>query len=181
MGNEGIPWLALTTLADWQRLPRLQFQYPVLRLGLVNRVQLAQLYREGRGDASAMEEMEVSQQWQELFNVALRYGASNIHLAPGQRPDQLLWRLRIDGELQTLLELSSLLSSQLLPHLKLQAVLDIAVRRRPQDGYLGQRTPDGQPYDLRLSSLPTEQGEKLVLRLLESGYLRLDLAPFGFY
>ena len=139
-------------------------------------MQLAQLYREGCGDAPAREEMEVSQQWQELFNVALRYGASNIHLAPGQQPDQLLWRLRIDGELQTLLELSSLLSSQLLPHLKLQAGLDIAVRRRPQDGYLQQRTPDGQPYDLRLSSLPTEQGEKLVLRLLESGDLRLDLA-----
>ena len=112
--------------------------------------------------------------------MALRYGASNIHLAPGQQPDQLLWRLRIDGELQTLLELSSLLSSQLLPHLKLQAVLDIAVRRRPQDGYLQQRTPDGQPYDLRLSSLPTEQGEKLVLRLLDSGHLWLNLAPLGF-
>ena len=39
-----------------------------------------QLYREGRGDASAMEEVEVSRQWQELFNVALRYGASNIRL-----------------------------------------------------------------------------------------------------
>ena len=121
-------------------LPRLQFQYPCLSLGLVNRVRLAQLYREGRGDAPAMEEVEVSQQWQELFNVALRYGASDIHLEPGQQPDQLLGRLRIDGELQTLPELSSLLSSQLLPHLKLQAGLDIAVRRRPQDGYLQQRT-----------------------------------------
>ena len=181
MGNEGIHWLALTALAGWQRLPRLQFQYPVLRLGLVNHGRLARLYREGRGDAPAMEEVEVSQQWQELFNVALRYGASNIRLAPGQQPDQLLWRLRIDGELQALPELSSLLSSQLLPHLKLQAGLDIAVRRRPQDGYLQQRTPDGQPYDLRLSSLPTEQGEKLVLRLLESGDLRLDLAQLGFY
>ena len=90
--------------------------------------------------------------------MALRYGASDIHLEPGQQPDQLLGRLRIDGELQTLPELSSLLSSQLLPHLKLQAGLDIAVRRRPQDGYLQQRTPDGQLYDLRLSSLPTEQG-----------------------
>ena len=181
VGNEGIPWLALTALADWRRLPRLQFQYPGLRLGLVNRVRLAQLYREGRGDAPTMEEVEVSQQWQELFNVALRYGASDIHLEPGQQPDQLLGRLRIDGELQTLPELSSLLSSQLLPHLKLQAGLDIAVRRRPQDGYLQQRTPDGQLYDLRLSSLPTEQGEKLVLRLLESGDLRLDLAQLGFY
>ena len=64
VGNEGIPWLALTALANWRRLPRLQFQYPGLRLGLVNRVRLAQLYREGRGDAPAMEEMEVSQQWQ---------------------------------------------------------------------------------------------------------------------
>ena len=90
MGNEGIPWLALTALADWRRLPRLQFQYPGLRLGLVNRVQLAQLYREGRGDAPTMEEMEVSQQWQELSNVALSYGSSNIHLAPGQQQDQLL-------------------------------------------------------------------------------------------
>ena len=80
MGNEGIPWLALTALADWRRLPRLQFQYSGLRLGLVNRVRLAQLYREGRGDASAMEEVEISRQWQELFNVALRYGASNIRL-----------------------------------------------------------------------------------------------------
>ena len=84
VGNEGIPWLALTALADWRRLPRLQFQYPGLRLGLVNRVRLAQLYREGRGDAPTMEEVEVSQQWQELFNVALRYGASDIHLEPGQ-------------------------------------------------------------------------------------------------
>ena len=46
----------------------------------MNRVRLAQLYREGRGDAYAMEEVEVSRQWQELFNVALRYGASNIRL-----------------------------------------------------------------------------------------------------
>ena len=46
----------------------------------MNRVRLAQLYREGRGDTSATEEVEVSRQWQELFNVALRYGASNIRL-----------------------------------------------------------------------------------------------------
>ena len=97
----------------------------------MNRVQLAQLYREGRGDASAMEEVEVSRQWQELFNVGLRCSASNIHLQPGQQPDQLLERLCIDGELQTLPEFSSLLSSQLLPHLKLKAGLVIAVRGGP--------------------------------------------------
>ena len=50
-------------------------------------MRLGQLYREGRGDASAMEEVEVSQQWQELFNVTLRYGASDIHLEPSQQLD----------------------------------------------------------------------------------------------
>ena len=80
--------------------------------------------------------------------MGLRCSASNIHLQPGQQPDQLLERLCIDGELQTLPEFSSLLSSQLLPHLKLKAGLDIAVRGRSQDGYLRQRTPDSQLYGL---------------------------------
>ena len=50
-------------------------------------MRLGQLYREGRGDASAMEEVEVSQQWQDLFDAALRYGASDIHLEPIQQLD----------------------------------------------------------------------------------------------
>ena len=58
----------------------------------------------------------------------------------------------------TLLELSSLLPSQLLPYLKLKAELDIAVRGRPQDGYLQQRTPDSQLYGLWLSSMLIDQG-----------------------
>mgnify|MGYP004406144915 CR=1 FL=1 len=63
----------------------------------MNRVRLAQLYREGRGDASAMEEVKVSRQWQELFNVALRYGGPTFicNLVSSQIN---CWGLCIDDE-----------------------------------------------------------------------------------
>ena len=81
-------------------------------------MRLAQLYREGRGDAYAMEEVEVSRQWQELFNVALCYGASNIRLQLGHQPDQLLGRLCIDGGDTTRTQFSALQSVATTPEAK---------------------------------------------------------------
>ena len=180
-GTLGEPWLALTLVADWHRLAHWQFRHPGLQLGLVSQARLALLFRERQGETLNPVDVEVSQQWQELLREALRRGASDIHLEPDTTLEQLQGRLRVEGGLQSLPNLSLPLSTQLVPHLKLRAGLDIAVRRRPQDGYLQQRTPDGRLLDLRLSCLPTEQGEKLVLRLLDPTLIRWDLPQLGFY
>jgi type II secretory ATPase GspE/PulE/Tfp pilus assembly ATPase PilB-like protein/DNA-binding NarL/FixJ family response regulator len=95
---------------------------------------------------------------------AIRLGASDIHIQP--RTKSVVVRFRIDGVLHDKIQIPHSLHQSLVSRLKIMAELDIAERRRPQDGRLTVKTPL-RVIDLRLSSLPTINGEKIVMRLLD--------------
>jgi type IV pilus assembly protein PilB len=103
---------------------------------------------------------------------ALVSGASDIHVEPQE--DGLHVRLRQDGVLQTMEKLPRTLVPAVTSRLKIMADLDIAERRMPQDGRI-RRSFRGRTMDFRVSTLPSRHGEKVVLRLLDSGATMLGL------
>jgi type IV pilus assembly protein PilB len=103
---------------------------------------------------------------------ALERSASDIHLEP--QDDGLVIRLRQDGVLEQLDKLPKNLTPAVTSRLKIMADLDIAERRLPQDGRIRRRY-QGKLFDLRVSTLPTRYGEKVCMRLLDSGATQLGL------
>jgi type IV pilus assembly protein PilB len=103
---------------------------------------------------------------------ALQRSASDIHLEP--QDDGLVIRLRQDGVLEQLDKLPKNLTPAVTSRLKIMADLDIAERRLPQDGRIRRRY-QGKLFDLRVSTLPTRYGEKVCMRLLDSGTTHLGL------
>ena len=113
----------------------------------------------------------------QVITCAIRQRASDIHIEPYER--QLRVRFRIDGVLQNRDELDISKKQALISRLKIMADLDIAEKRRPQDGRI--RVEDGQrTIDIRVSTLPTDFGEKVVLRILDKEVLQLELGRLGF-
>jgi type II secretory ATPase GspE/PulE/Tfp pilus assembly ATPase PilB-like protein/CheY-like chemotaxis protein len=108
---------------------------------------------------------------------AIRLGASDIHIQP--RTKNIMVRLRIDGVLQDKIQIPHSLHSPLVSRLKIMAELDISERRRPQDGRLTVKSPL-RVVDLRISTLPTINGEKVVMRILDRNSAVLSLAGLGF-
>ena len=94
----------------------------------------------------------------------LRLGASDIHIQP--RTNVVVVRYRIDGVLQDKIRIPSTLQMSIVSRIKVMSELDITERRRPQDGRLTVKTPM-KIVDLRLSTLPTLNGEKVVMRVLD--------------
>ena len=111
-----------------------------------------------------------------LFGLAVRRRASDIHLEPQKRG--LTIRLRIDGLLQNIPSPAHDIAHRLCARIKVMAAMDIAERRLPQDCRFTANC-GGQPLDLRVSSLPTLWGEKLVLRLVPNDTSILALADLG--
>ncbi len=107
-----------------------------------------------------------------LLMEALSRGASDIHVEPQE--EALLVRLRLDGVLEELETLPKTLTPAVTSRLKIMAELDIAERRLPQDGRI-RRSWQGKVFDLRVSTLPTRYGEKVCMRLLDSGATHLGL------
>ena len=103
---------------------------------------------------------------------ALSRGASDIHIEP--QDDGLLVRFRQDGVLEAIDKLPKQLTPAVTSRLKIMADLDIAERRLPQDGRIRRRWR-GRQFDLRVSTLPTRYGEKVCMRLLDSGSTHLGL------
>ncbi|MFN2362069.1 MAG: ATPase, T2SS/T4P/T4SS family [Marinobacter sp.] len=95
---------------------------------------------------------------------ALRLGASDIHVHP--RTKSLVVRYRIDGVLQDKIHIPTNLLMSVVSRIKVMAELDITERRKPQDGRITVKTPM-KIVDLRISTLPTINGEKVVMRVLE--------------
>lgn len=100
-----------------------------------------------------------------LLQYAIDQRASDIHLEPRRAQGQL--RYRIDGLLHTVYAFPAGVTLALVSRLKHLGRLDVAEKRRPQDGRLQSRLPGGGEVELRLSTLPTPFGEKLVLRLFD--------------
>lgn len=108
---------------------------------------------------------------------AIKMRASDIHIEPYEKGVAV--RYRIDGVLQTVLNLPLQIKSALTTRFKIMSHLDISERRLPQDGRIKAKIADKE-VDFRVSSLPIIHGEKIVLRILEKGSLQLDLTKLGF-
>ena len=104
-------------------------------------------------------------------------GASDIHFEPQAK--ELVIRFRIDGVLHEVMAVPRRLQSGVLSRLKIMSDLDIAERRVPQDGRIG-LVVGGKPIDMRVATLPTVYGEKVVMRLLDKSNVMLDLEDLGF-
>lgn len=102
--------------------------------------------------------------------------ASDVHVEPVGAC--LRVRARVDGVLRELLELPEHAAAAVVSRIKIMAGLDIAVKRRPQDGRCGVRV-EGRELGLRVSTLPSTGGEKVVLRLLDSGNAGMSLDNLG--
>ncbi len=111
-----------------------------------------------------------------ILQEAIKTRASDIHIEPYE--NRLAVRFRIDGALRDMLSLSSRLSSTLVSRVKVMAQLDIAKKRIPQDGRfslnLGQRA-----VDVRVSTLPSQYGERVVMRILEKTSSLMNLSDLG--
>ena len=112
-----------------------------------------------------------------LVSDAVRKGASDIHIEPYEK--SLRVRFRIDGTLYEMMSPPFRMKAAITSRLKIMAELDIAERRVPQDGRIKLRLL-GRTIDLRVSSLPTIFGEKVVMRILDKGNLNIDLSKLGF-
>jgi len=108
-----------------------------------------------------------------LLSDAAAAGASDVHIEPQE--GHLLVRRRIDGLLEDVMRIQRDMQNAVISRLKIIAGMDIAERRKPQDGRSTLRLQDRR-IDLRLSSLPTQFGEKIVVRLLDTERRQLDLA-----
>ncbi|WP_294258274.1 ATPase, T2SS/T4P/T4SS family [uncultured Sphingomonas sp.] len=111
-----------------------------------------------------------------LLLEAVKEGASDVHVETQEK--RLVVRFRIDGVLRDMIEPPRALAPLLVSRIKVMAKLDIAERRVPQDGRVTLRI-GGHDVDARVSTIPTQHGERVVLRLLEKGSLKLDLSGLG--
>ena len=111
-----------------------------------------------------------------LLTQAVRDNASDIHIEPFETRSVV--RFRVDGTLKDVVEPHRALHAAMVSRLKIMAELDIAEKRLPQDGRITLRLA-GRPVDVRVSTLPTGHGERVVLRLLDKDAGRLDLERLG--
>ncbi|MFY9550619.1 MAG: type IV-A pilus assembly ATPase PilB [Thermoanaerobaculia bacterium] len=112
---------------------------------------------------------------------ALKAGASDIHVEPYEKEFRV--RFRIDGILHNIMALPMRTRDPLISRLKIMAKLDISEKRLPQDGRIKIRLrveERSRDLDLRVSSVPTHFGEKVVMRLLDKSKLQLDMMQLGF-
>ncbi|UCD36373.1 MAG: Flp pilus assembly complex ATPase component TadA, partial [Nitrospiraceae bacterium] len=126
---------------------------------------------------SAGEEAPVVKLVNLILGEAISRGASDIHLEPYEKSYRV--RYRVDGMLYDVMQPPARLKSALSSRLKIMAQLDIAERRLPQDGRIKLKIKD-KGIDLRVSTLPTLFGEKIVMRILDKSNLNLDLTKLGF-
>ncbi|MEO6151573.1 MAG: ATPase, T2SS/T4P/T4SS family, partial [Croceibacterium sp.] len=111
-----------------------------------------------------------------LLLEAIKEGASDVHIETQER--RLIVRLRVDGVLREMIEPKRALAPLLVSRIKVMARLDIAEKRIPQDGRVTLRI-GGHDIDVRVSTMPTQHGERVVMRLLDRGAVQLDTAALG--
>lgn len=111
-----------------------------------------------------------------LLTQAVRENASDIHIEPFETRSAV--RFRVDGTLKDVIEPHRALHAAMVSRIKIMAELDIAEKRLPQDGRITLRLA-GKPVDVRVSTLPTGHGERIVLRLLDKAAGRLELTRLG--
>src|SRR5579862_161759 len=123
-----------------------------------------------------VEEAPIVRVVNQIIHQAVRAAASDIHLEPHRREVKV--RFRVDGQLQDVMAPPKQIQAALISRVKILANLDIAERRLPQDGHIHLRL-EGKEYDLRVSTLPTVLGEKIVIRVLDQSSTRVALNRIG--
>jgi type IV pilus assembly protein PilB len=113
----------------------------------------------------------------DLILQAVRQGASDIHIEP--TAENLRVRYRVDGLLRSAGQFPLEMHPSMVSRLKIMSQLDIGERRKPQDGRL-EIPVSGREFDVRVSILPLNNGEKVVLRLLDKSQVKIDLSSLGF-
>ncbi|MEE8331612.1 MAG: ATPase, T2SS/T4P/T4SS family [Acidimicrobiia bacterium] len=129
------------------------------------------------GIEAAVEEAPVVKLMNTLITRGINERASDIHIEPGEK--DLRVRFRIDGVLSEVMSTPRAISNAVVSRLKIMADLNIAERRVPQDGRVSLRV-GGRPIDLRVATLPTMYGEKVVLRILDKSDSVAKLEDLGF-
>jgi general secretion pathway protein E len=113
-----------------------------------------------------------------LLQYAFEQRASDIHLEP--RRDTGYIRFRIDGVMQKVFELPAPVMTAVTARIKILARMDVAEKRRPQDGRIKTRSASGREVELRISNMPTAFGEKVVMRIFDPDLVVKDFAQLGF-
>jgi len=113
-----------------------------------------------------------------LLQYAFEQRASDIHLEPRREAGQI--RFRIDGVMQKVFELPPPVMTAVTARIKILSRMDVAEKRRPQDGRIKTRSSTGREVELRISSMPTAFGEKLVMRIFDPDIVAKDFAQLGF-
>jgi general secretion pathway protein E len=142
---------------------------------IANFEQLVQLGRSGKLDANDQHIVHICD-W--LFNFAFQERASDIHLEPRREVSNV--RFRIDGALHQVYQIPTPVMAAMTSRIKVLGRMDVVEKRRPQDGRLKTVTPDGDEVELRLSTMPTAFGEKLVMRIFNPENLVKDFKELGF-
>jgi general secretion pathway protein E len=145
-------------------------------VGVQNFEQLIELGKDKNLDANEQHVVNIVD-W--LFKYAFEQRASDIHLEP--RRGMGMMRFRIDGVLHQVYQLPPNIMNAITSRIKLLGRMDMVEKRRPQDGRIKTLSSDGQEIELRLSTMPTAFGEKLVMRIFapevsEKGFLALGFA-----
>ena len=138
--------------------------------------QLVELGRSGRSLDANDQHVVTIVDW--LWQYAFDQRASDIHIEP--RREFGLIRFRIDGVMHSVYQVPPSVLAAMTSRIKLLGRMDVVEKRRPQDGRVKTRAADGKEIELRLSTLPTAFGEKLVMRVFDPGVLVRDFADLGF-
>ncbi|EHK5109163.1 type IV-A pilus assembly ATPase PilB [Vibrio parahaemolyticus] len=149
----------------------------------INQEELASLVDVGADEIDNIEDLSqdespVSRYINQILLDAVRKGASDIHFEPYEKMYRV--RLRCDGILIETQQPPNHLSRRLSARIKILSKLDIAERRLPQDGRIKLKLNKDTAIDMRVSTLPTLFGEKIVLRLLDSSSASLDIDKLGY-
>ncbi|MGE5738900.1 MAG: GspE/PulE family protein, partial [Betaproteobacteria bacterium] len=137
--------------------------------------QLVELGRHGHLDANDQHVVHIVD-W--LWQYAFDQRASDIHIEP--RRDVGLVRFRIDGVLHQVYAIPTAVLIAVTSRIKLLARMEIVEKRRPQDGRIKTVAPDGEEIELRISTMPTAFGEKIVMRIFSPEVLVRDFTDLGF-
>ena len=143
--------------------------------GINNLEQLVQLGESGSLDANDQHVVHIVD-W--LLQFAFEQRASDIHLEP--RRDMSFVRFRIDGQLHMVYEVPTGIMTAMISRIKGIGGMDVIERRRPLDGRVKTKTPKGNEVELRLSTLPTAFGEKMVMRIFDPEVLVKGFSQLGF-
>jgi general secretion pathway protein E len=113
-----------------------------------------------------------------IFHYALEQRASDIHIEP--KRDICMVRFRIDGALHTIYNLPKAVHSAIISRIKFLSRLDIAEKRRPQDGRIKIGSKENKDVEIRVSTIPVAFGEKVVMRILDSSMIFQKIENLGF-